>query len=114
MKFNRVPFVCFLADFVRIQLVFQLVNLGQPYDPCKKNAPPIATCLQECKKKAAEVKCSCSDTMDTFPDNITMATCDVLGTLCTLKLRGTYSLFFTFTLNDISIWYLHHTLVIGN
>ena len=90
-------FYLLFPDFVRIQLVFQLVNLGQPYDPCKKDAPPIATCLQECKKKAAEVKCGCSDTLDAFPDNITMTTCDVLGTLCTLKLRGTYSLFFTFT-----------------
>ena len=66
-----------------------MVNLGQPYDPCKKDAFPTATCLQECKKKATEVKCSCSDTVDTFPDNITMTTCDVLGTLCNLKLYGT-------------------------
>ena len=89
LKVSLLLFYLLFPDFVRIQLVFQLVNLGQPYDLCKKNAPPIATCLQECKKKAAEVKCGCSDTMDTFPDNITMTTCDVLGTLCNLKLRGT-------------------------
>ena len=66
------------------------MNLGEPYDPCKKEAVPSATCLQECKKKAAEVKCGCSDTMDTFPDNNAMTTCDVMGTLCILKMRGIY------------------------
>ena len=52
------------------------------------NVVPIATCLQKCKKKDAEENCNCSDTMDTFPDNITMETCDVLGTICILRMRG--------------------------
>ena len=47
--------------------------------------------MQECKKKKAEMKCGCRDTMDRFPDNSTLKVCDVLGTICTLKVRGGYN-----------------------
>ena len=64
------------------------MNLGEPYDRCKPEAEPVATCLQRCNQRHAENKCGCQDELDGFRNNETLPYCDLFGMLCMIKTRG--------------------------
>ena len=69
-------------------LFSQTLNLGEPYDRCKAEAEPVATCLQRCNQRYAENKCGCQDDLDGFQNNGSLPDCDVFGMLCIIKTRG--------------------------